>query len=206
MEAPLQAAFANIGFSGEYILQVGFNPVALHEGLLIEEIYLSLNGDLPTLDDQVVSGTFAPIFTPFPGVVCTQERVYYLPVDPLASGYPHLSSLGAFEVRTANNSESPSASGGGCPGSDESGNGDTHGKGKSREDRSEAGGGGEGGKDEGGDDGDDPGKPSGGDSSPDPRFHITFKSMLSIELEAGGAVSHYVTTLVDAVITVSSSC
>ena len=204
MEAPLQAAFANIGFSGEYILQVGFNPVVLHEGLLIEEIYLSLNGDLPILNDQVVCEAFAPIFTPFPGVVCIQEHVYYLPVDPLAFGYPHLSSLGGFKVRTANNSASAStsASGGGSPGRDESGNGDLHGKGKSRQDRPEAGGGGEGGKDDGDDAGDVPGKPGGGDSTPDPGFHITLKSMLSIK--TGSTVSHDVTTRVNAAIMVSS--
>jgi hypothetical protein len=140
MEAPLQAAFANIGFSGEYILQVGFNPVVLHEGLLIEEIYLSLNGDLPTLNDQIVSETFASIFTPFPGVVCTQEHVYYLPVDFLAHGYPHLSSLGGFKVRTANSSASASASGGGSPGGDGSGadNGDLHGKGMTQKSPMEA--------------------------------------------------------------------
>ncbi|KAH9976404.1 hypothetical protein BGW80DRAFT_917017 [Lactifluus volemus] len=202
METPLQDALAIIGFSGEYILQVGFNPIALQEGLLIEEIYLSLNGDLPFLNDQPEHETFASIFTPFPGVVCTKEHVYYLPVDPLAHGYPHLSSLGGFKVRTANNSASASASasasGGGSPGSDESGNGDLRGKGKSREDRPGAEGGGEGGKDEGDDASDVSGKPGGGDSTPDPGFHITLKSMLSIK--TGSTVSHDVTTRVNAAV------
>jgi hypothetical protein len=204
METPLKDALTNIGFSGEYILQVGFNPVALHEDLLIEEIYLSLNGDLPTLNDQVVCEAFAPIFTPFPGVVCNQEHVYYLPVDLLAHDYPHLSSLGGFKVRTANSSTSASASCGGNPGGDGSGanNSDLQGKGKSsREDRPEEGGGS---NHEGGDGGDDPGSPSGGDSSPDPGFQFTFKSTLSIK--TGDTISHDVTTLANAVIKVSSSC
>jgi hypothetical protein len=109
METPLQAAFANIDFSGEYVLQVGFSQVALHEGLLIEEIYLSLNGELPTLNDQVICGAFASIFAPFPGVVCTQERVCYLPVNSPAHGYRDLSSLGGFKVRTTSSGTSTSA-------------------------------------------------------------------------------------------------
>jgi hypothetical protein len=207
METPLQAAFATIDFSDEYILQVGFNEAALHESLLIEEIYLFLNGDLSALNDQVVCEAFASVFTPFPGVVYTQESIYHLPVDPPSHGFRHLSSLDGFNIRTASPGTSSGAGGAGTPGRDRSGNDDHRGKGKSREDRPDSGEGKEGGNNEGGgedDGGDDPdpGKPSGGGNPRKAGFDITLKSMLSIK--AGDTVSHYVTTRMNAVITVCS--
>jgi hypothetical protein len=159
METQLQSIFATIGFGDEYVLQVGFNETALREGLLVEEIYLSVNGDLPTFNDQTVCKAFASVFAPFPGVVYTRERIDYLPVDPPAHRFRHLSSLGGFKVRTASSSTSTGAEGKRTVGRDEGGESDRGGKGKSREDWSGPGRGKSGGKDEGGDNddgGDDP--------------------------------------------------
>ncbi|KAH9965686.1 hypothetical protein BGW80DRAFT_1563066 [Lactifluus volemus] len=201
MEAPLRATFASIGFSDEYILQAGFNEAALHESLLIEEIYLFLNGDLPALTDQAICEAFSSVFVPFPGVVCTRGHVYHLPVDPAAHGpFRHLSSLGDFN---AGPSTSSGAGDEGTPGRDESGNGDHRGKGKSREDRPEGRRGKE--DEEGGDDGGgndpDPGVPSGGDNPRKSGIYITLKSTVSIK--TGDTISHDVTTRADAVITVN---
>ena len=208
METQLKAVFATIGFSDEYILQVGFNEAALREGLLVEEIYLSVNGDLPTFNDQTVCKAFASVFTPFPGVVYTRARIDYLPVDPPAHRFRHLSSLGGFTVKTASPSTSTGAGGKGTLGCDESGKGDGGGKGKSREDQSGSGGGNDGGKNERGDNDDggddpDPEEPSGGGcSSLKPGFYITLKATMSIK--GGGKVSHDITTRVNAVIKVCS--
>jgi hypothetical protein len=208
METRLQAIFATVGFSDEYVLQVGFNETALCEGLLVEEIYLSVNGDLPTFNVQTTRKAFSSVFAPFPGVVYTRERIHYLPVDPPAHRFRHLSSLGGFKVRNASPSTSAGAGGKGTLGRDESDKNDRSGKGKSREDQS-GGGGGNGGRknergdDDGGGDDPDPEEPSGGGSSSlKPGFYITLKSTMSIN--SGGMVSHDITTRMTAVIKVCS--
>ncbi|KAH9961171.1 hypothetical protein BGW80DRAFT_1360468 [Lactifluus volemus] len=181
METQLQAIFATIGFSDEYVLQVGFNETALREGLLVEEIYLSVNGDLPTFNDHTVCKAFASVFTPFPGVVYTREHIDYLPVDPPAHRFRHLSSLGGFKVRTASSSTSTGAEGKWTVGRDEGGESDRSGKGKSREDRSGAGRGmNEGGDNDDGGDDPDPEEPGGGCSSRKPGFYITLMPVSKI--------------------------
>ena len=81
----LLAAFKNVGFGGEYRIQVGFNPLALHEGMLVEEISIFLDKDLQVSEDNACT-TFASVFVPFPGVVYTPRQVYSIPVDPPTRG------------------------------------------------------------------------------------------------------------------------
>ena len=50
------------------MIQVGFNETSLREGMLVEEIYLLLDGELRTSEDHICT-TLGPVFAPFPGIV-----------------------------------------------------------------------------------------------------------------------------------------
>ena len=80
-KAQLLAAFIDVGFGGEYIVQVGFNQSALHVGMLVEEISIFLDKDLQVSEDDACT-TFAAVFAPFPGVVYAPRQTYSIPVDP----------------------------------------------------------------------------------------------------------------------------
>ena len=64
----LLVAFMDVGFGGEYRIQVGFNQSALHEGMLVEEISIFIDKDLQVSED-IACTAFAAVFAPFPGVV-----------------------------------------------------------------------------------------------------------------------------------------
>ena len=77
----LLAAFTDVGFRGEYRIQVGFNQSALHAGMLVEEISIFLDKNLQVSEDAVCT-TFAAVFAPFPGVVYASSQAYSVPADP----------------------------------------------------------------------------------------------------------------------------
>jgi hypothetical protein len=57
MQAAFRAALSTIASNGplEYVIQVGFNKDLLqHQGVLVEGIYVFLDGDLPALNETVV--------------------------------------------------------------------------------------------------------------------------------------------------------
>lgn len=205
IEKPLKLALSTLSIGNEYVLQAGFNKAALHKGILLEELYLTLIGDLPELNDQALSGAMANVFAPFPGVVYTRKQSYTISIDLPTRGFRLVSSLGAggFKMTTLSTSTGTSsgAGGEGNPG----GNGNEDRKGKSREvpdhhDRND------GSKDEEGngddDPGDpDPGQPSEGGSSPRGGLYLTLTSKISIK--AGDNISHVVSTRLDALIKVS---
>ena len=98
LEIPLRVAFADVKFRGQYMIQVGFNESMLHQGKLVEEVYLLLDADLWVPGDDVCT-TFTAVFAPFPAVVYTPEQTYYLPVDPQGQGGRTLRALGEFQAR-----------------------------------------------------------------------------------------------------------
>jgi hypothetical protein len=201
IEKPIQDALSALGIGNEYVIQVGFNKEALQKGIVLEELYLTLNGDLPTLNRQALSEAMTAIFSPFPGVVYTINQLYHIPIDP-PTQFCHVSALGGFTLSTSTGTNT-GAVGEGIFG----GNGNEERKGKSREVPREDGNNGS--KDEGGygDDeqdnsGDpDPGQPSGGGSSPG-GLELTLKSKVTIK--AGDHISHIVSMQLDALIKVSS--
>jgi hypothetical protein len=204
IEEPLQLALSALHINNEYVVQVGFHKAALQKGILLEELYLTLIGDLPMLNDQALSETMAGIFAPFPGVVYTRNQPYYIPVDLPTDEFRFVSSLGDFKTNTLGTSTGTSTAvlvgGEGIPG----GNGNEDGK-ENPGDMPGRGDEKDGSKDEGdhkhdgGDDpGDpDPGQPSGGGSSPSAsgELHLALKSKISIK--TGDHISHTVSTRLD---------
>ena len=86
-ETQLLTAFTNVGFGGEYRIQVGFNLSALYDGMLVEEIFMFLDKDLQVSEDNVCTA-FAAVFAPFPGVVYAPRQAYSIPADPPTRGVP----------------------------------------------------------------------------------------------------------------------
>ncbi|KAH9976702.1 hypothetical protein BGW80DRAFT_1289856 [Lactifluus volemus] len=105
MQAVFQAALSSIASKGplEYVIQTGFNTDLLqHRGFLIQEIYVFLDGDVPILNEEIVSSAFRKFFSPFPGVVYTREHSYRVIVDlPADPTFCKISSLGGFDVIVA---------------------------------------------------------------------------------------------------------
>ena len=85
LEPVLRAALAPTGFEGDYIIQVGFNEEMLHQGTILEEIHLLLNGTLK-LPEEGIQMIFEPLFAPFPGIIYTPDETFYLPIDPPSQG------------------------------------------------------------------------------------------------------------------------
>jgi len=89
LEPVLAKALANLQFEGEYMIQVGFNETSLQEGMLVEEIYLLLDGELQSSEDHICA-TLRAVFAPFPGIVYTRLQTYYVPIDPPPQGSIYL--------------------------------------------------------------------------------------------------------------------
>ena len=107
----LVAALGNLQFEGQYMIQVGFNETSLRGGMLIEEIYLLLDGELQSSEDRICA-TLGPVFAPFPVTVYTHLQTYYVPIDPPPQGsVSRLLGLGGM-VRAVQNTENMSGSGG----------------------------------------------------------------------------------------------
>ena len=85
LEPALRAALAPIGFEGDYIIQVGFTEEMLHQGALLEEIHLLLNGTL-RLPEGNLQMICEPSFAPFPGIIYTPDETFYLSIDPPSQG------------------------------------------------------------------------------------------------------------------------
>ena len=111
LEPVLLAALTNLQFEGQYMIQVGFNETSLREGMLVEEIYLLLDGELQTSEDHICT-TLGPVFAPFPGIVYTRLETYHVPIDlPPQDSVRRLLELGG-KVRTVRNAGNASGSGG----------------------------------------------------------------------------------------------
>ena len=83
-EPALVAVLTNLQFEGQYMMQVGFNETSLRERMLVEEIYLLLNGELASSEDHICT-MLGAVFAPFPGIVYTPLRTYHVPIDPQSS-------------------------------------------------------------------------------------------------------------------------
>ena len=153
MERLLLDVLTGLRYGGLYRIQVGFNGVMLKEGLQVEEIYVTLSDDFEALLEADVSSVFEPIFAPFPGILYTPNKVYYMPLQDLSSANslsknaqtdtPHIGSIGSH----GNNR----GRGGGGKGEESDGSGFGKGdKDKGRKDGEGGGGGGRGGGGEGG--------------------------------------------------------
>ena len=198
----LLVAFTDVGFGGEYSIQVGFNQSALHAGMLVEEISIFLDEDLQVSEDDACTA-FSAVFAPFPGVVYTPGQTYSIPVDPPTGDVLRTMQdpVGRTWATAANS---------GTTGSGETSRAveanSTYGghatKNKTNEKHQAGGGGGSGGPDD--DDSDDsphgspkfPGGdlPKGTGDQPGVRhLNIDFSSTLSITTE-GGTVSHELQT------------
>ena len=201
-KAQLLVAFTDVGFGGEYSIQVGFNQSALHAGMLVEEISIFLDEDLQVSEDDACTA-FSAVFAPFPGVVYTPGQTYSIPVDPPTGDVLRTMQdpVGRTWATAANS---------GTTGSGETSRAveanSTYGghatKNKTNEKHQAGGGGGSGGPDD--DDSDDsphgspkfPGGdlPKGTGDQPGVRhLNIDFSSTLSITTE-GGTVSHELQT------------
>ena len=111
LEPVLLTALINLQFEGQYMIQVGFNETSLREGMLVEEIYLLLDGELRTPEDHICT-TLGPVFAPFPGIVYTRLETYYVPIDlPPQDSVRRLLELGG-KVRVVRNAGNASGSGG----------------------------------------------------------------------------------------------
>ena len=114
LESILLEALTNLQFEGEYMIQVGFNETSLREGILVEEVYLLLDGELQSSEDHICA-ILGPVFAPYPGIVYTRLQTYYVPIDPPPQGsVGRLLELGG-KVRAVQNTGNTSGSGG--PGS-----------------------------------------------------------------------------------------
>ena len=114
LESILLAALTNLQFEGEYMIQVGFNETSLREGMLVEEVYLLLDGELQSSEDHICA-ILGPVFAPYPGIVYTRLQTYYVPIDPPPQGsVGRLFELGG-KVRAVQNTGNTSGIGG--PGS-----------------------------------------------------------------------------------------
>jgi len=112
LEPVLLAALTNLQFEGHYMIQVGFNETSLREGMLIEEIYLLLDGELQSSEDYICA-TLGAVFALFPGIVYTPHQTYYVPIDPPPQGsVGRLLELGG-KVRAVQNTGNASGSGAG---------------------------------------------------------------------------------------------
>jgi len=67
------------------MIQVGFNEHVLQQRMLLEEIHLLLDGNLPLAEPEICT-TPAPIFAPFPEIILIPGETFYLPVDPPSQG------------------------------------------------------------------------------------------------------------------------
>lgn len=85
LEPALRVALAPTGFEGDYVIQVGFNEEMLHQGILLEEIHLLLNGTL-RLTEEDIRMIFEPLFAPFPGIIYTPDETFYFSIDPPSQG------------------------------------------------------------------------------------------------------------------------
>ena len=113
LEIPLRIAFSDLNFRGQYEIQVGFNESMLHQGNLVEEVYLLLDADLQVPGDDICT-TFTAVFAPFPAIVYTPEQTYYFPVDPQEQGGRTLKALGEFRTRSRESGSSGNRSGSGA--------------------------------------------------------------------------------------------
>ena len=107
----LLTALTSLRFEGQYMIQVGFNETSLKEGMLIEEIYLLLDGDIQSSEDHICA-TLGDVFAPFPGIVYTPLQTHYVPIDPPRQGsISRLLELGG-KFRTVQDTGHTSGSGG----------------------------------------------------------------------------------------------
>ena len=208
-ETQLLAAFTDVGFGGEYRIQVGFNQSALHAGMLVEEISLFLDEDLQVSEDDACI-TFSAVFAPFPGVVYAPKQAYSIPVDlPIGDVLRTLQGPVAKTRATAASANSGStgsgeASRGVEANSTHSGHAANNNKTMTNE-KHRARGGGSGGPDSDDDDSDDsphgsPKVPGGdlpegaGDQPGVRRLNINFSSTLSITIMMERTASHELQT------------
>ena len=198
----LLVAFADVGFRGEYRMQVGFNQSALHEGMSVEEISIFLNKDLQVSED-IACTTFAAVFAPFPGVVYAPKQAYFIPVDPPTGNVLRTiqGPVGRTRATAANSGTTGSRAASSSRGVEVNSTPRGHAANNMNEKHQARRGGGSGGPDDdgSGSDSDDspngsPKVPSGGlpkgRDKPEVRLlNIGFSSTLSITTE-GGTVSH----------------
>jgi hypothetical protein len=212
MQAAFEAAISKIG-PLEYVIQVGFNPEFIrHQGLVIEEIYLSLNCSSFPLNEEFIE-TIQHIFSPFPGAIYTRESMCRITTDRLTnrfmdasldisggegtSGHGHGGRHGKGKSkdlpRGGDGNDNPDDGGGGGGGGDDNpDNGDGGGGGENPDDG-----------DDGDDSGDDPGNPGGNNSQHESDFDVRLRSMLEIT-NNDGEVTHVINSKMDATITVCS--
>ena len=111
LEPALREGLAHAAFEGQYMIQVGFNEAMLQQGMLLEEIHLLLDGRL-RLPKKEICMIFAPIFAPYPGIVFTSEKTFYLPVDPPPQGIPECClGLQGSSVNSSTTAQGPGSSG-----------------------------------------------------------------------------------------------
>jgi hypothetical protein len=80
IEPTMFEALSRLRYDGHYRIQVGFNPVMLESGVLVEQIYVTLeNAFCKRLAKVDVCSVFAPVFAPFPGIVYTPKKEYHIP-------------------------------------------------------------------------------------------------------------------------------
>ena len=111
LQPALREGLAHAAFEGQYMIRVGFNEAMLQQGMLLEEIHLSLDGNL-RLPEKEISMIFAPIFSPFPGIVFTPEETFYLRVDPPSQGVPE----SRFELQNSSGNSGTTVQGPGASG------------------------------------------------------------------------------------------
>ena len=197
----LLAAFTEVGFKGEYRIQVGFNQSVLHAGMLVEEISLFLDEDLQVSEDDACT-TFSAVFAPFPGVVYTPGQTHSILVDPPTGNVLTMQDPVGRTLATAANS-GITGSGGTSRGVEANSSYSGHAaKIKTDEKHQARGGGGSGGQDDEDSDDSPHGSPKvpGGDLPTGNQFGIRhldigFSSTLSIT--TGGSVSHEIETASD---------